>query len=323
MALPLSSILAPNETEFSGDFTTETIMPLINRALPLARTLNPQLPRVVVGRGSSGRTFLGVNVDLRGLPLHYSIHAEQFLVVNLALHNERKLNCLAISAGGTFFYAPCGHCCHFLQEIRDASNTQILITDPLFRQNSMPLSTFLPQKFFSVYNEVPEYFARLLDHNRRNGLTLIDPNPIREICVNSDSCTHLKCRALNAANRSYAPYSNCSSGVALMDHQGKVYSGWYMESVAYNPSLGPVQNHMESAALYQFAQLGPVQAALVDFVTNGGGHEFDKIVQAVLVEKRVAKFSQVARARNIIKKIAHDSCVFKVLHFQEPVKSSE
>lgn len=108
-----------------------------------------------------------------------------------------------------------------------------------------------------------------------------------------------------------------------MDHQGKVYSGWYMESVAYNPSLGPVQNHMESAALYQFAQLGPVQAALVDFVTNGGGHEFDKIVQAVLVEKRVAKFSQVARARKIIKKIAHDSCVFKVLYCQEPVKSSE
>ncbi|CAL9227334.1 unnamed protein product [Arabidopsis halleri] len=296
MAQPSSSALTPNETESSGAFNSQTLMPLINRARPLAHALLSQAPLVAVGRGSSGRTFLGVNVELRGLPLNQSIRPEQFLVVNLALNNERKLNCLAISADGSYFFPPCGHSCEFLQEIRDASNIQILITDPIHKNviTNKSLSTFLPQKF-PPYYVVPGNFPRLLDDNRNNGLTLINPNLTREICVNSDRCNHLKCRALNAANRSYAPYSGCPSGVALMDSQGKVYSGWRMESMAFNPSLGPVQ------------------AALVDFMTNGGGKDFKKIVQAVLVE-RVALLSQEATAKMILEEIAHHNCVLSVLH---------
>ncbi|CAD5329452.1 unnamed protein product [Arabidopsis thaliana] len=262
--------LTPTEAESSGPFEPETLLPLINRALPLAQALPSQSPLVAVGRGSSGRTFLGVNVELPGLsPLH-SIHAGQFLVVHLALNNERTLNCLAFSSNGSYFDPPCPHCCQLLQEIRNASSTKLLITDPS-RQRDMSLSTYLPQKYFSLYNEVPKYFfARLLDENRNNGLTLINPNPIRD-CLDSEICNHLGCRALKAANRSYAPYSKSPSGVALMDFQGRVYSGWSIESVA-NPILGAAQ------------------AALVDFMTNGGGHEFNNIVRGFLVEKRDAKF---------------------------------
>ncbi|CAN6855743.1 unnamed protein product, partial [Brassica oleracea var. botrytis] len=50
------------------------------------------------------RIFLGVNVEFPGLPLHHSIHAEQFLVTNLTLNDERHLRHFAVSA------APCGHC---------------------------------------------------------------------------------------------------------------------------------------------------------------------------------------------------------------------
>lgn len=42
--------------------------------------------------------------------------------------------------------------------------------------------------------------------------------------------------------------------MALIDSDGKVCSGSYMESAAYNPSLGSVQ------------------AALVVFLMNGGGN---------------------------------------------------
>eukprot|EP00983_Pelagomonas_calceolata_P106319 1159220-Pelagomonas_calceolata.AAC.12 len=37
----------------------------------------------------------------------------------------------------------------------------------------------------------------------------------------------------------YAPYTECVSGVAILTSEGKVYSGGYVESAAFNPSLTP------------------------------------------------------------------------------------
>lgn len=63
------------------------------------------------GLGSSGRVFLGANLEFAGLPLNFSIHAEQFLLVNMLRAGERQLVQLMVSA------APCGHCRQFLAEL--------------------------------------------------------------------------------------------------------------------------------------------------------------------------------------------------------------
>ncbi|KAE8680991.1 S-adenosyl-L-methionine-dependent methyltransferases superfamily protein [Hibiscus syriacus] len=70
----------------------------------------------------------------------------------------------------------------------------------------------------------------------------------------------LKHAALDAANVSHAPYSGCPSGVALVDVEGRIYKGSYIESAAYNPSVPPAQ------------------AALVAYVASGcgGGYERDR-----------------------------------------------
>ena len=47
--------------------------------------------------------------------------------------------------------------------------------------------------------------------------------------------------ALQQAVQSYAPYSHCPSGLAIATAGGAVYSGPYLESAAFNPSLGPLQ----------------------------------------------------------------------------------
>lgn len=57
--------------------------------------------------------------------------------------------------------------------------------------------------------------------------------------------------ALQQAVQSYAPYSRCPSGLAIATAAGAVYSGPYLESAAFNPSLGPLQ------------------AAVIDAVTDG------------------------------------------------------
>lgn len=292
MAQPFRFMLDQDKTFDYGLFIPINLRPHIDCAIPHARAQISGSPVVAIGLASSGQTFFGVNVELPGLPPIYSIHAEQFLVANLALHSERQLKGLAITTNGYYFQAPCGHCRQFLQQIKDMSDTKVVITNRTGQRGThVPFSTFLnPQGSFS-----PENVPRLLERND-NSIGFIDQSLNMDICSNSKHCSHLNCRALRAATKSYAPYSGCPSGVALIDRRGKVYSGGYMESVADNPSLGPVQ------------------AALVDFVVNGDGQGFKEIVEAVLVENMYGELSQELTARMILEKIAHHNCIFRVLH---------
>jgi hypothetical protein len=55
--------------------------------------------------------------------------------------------------------------------------------------------------------------------------------------------------ALEAAQQSYAPYSRCPAGLAIVTAKGGVYSGPYLESAAYNPSLPPLQTAIVDAVI--------------------------------------------------------------------------
>lgn len=55
--------------------------------------------------------------------------------------------------------------------------------------------------------------------------------------------------ALQEAVGSYAPYSRCPAGVAIITADGGVYSGGYIESAAYNPSLPPLQTAIVDAVI--------------------------------------------------------------------------
>ncbi|KAF2304741.1 hypothetical protein GH714_037785 [Hevea brasiliensis] len=258
----------------SGLAVLQLLPSLVKEARSLACTPISNYHVGVVGLGSSGRIFFGANIEFPGLPLHHTIHAEQFLITNLTLNAERGLNYMAVSA------APCGHCRQFFQEIRNAPDIQILITDDSKNSNCggvadnygdtkkfESLSHFLPHRFGPddlLDKDVP--LALEPHHNHLSFLS--DSNSYIRNGITSPVCDDLKYAALEAANKSHAPYSNCPSGVALMDCAGKVHRGSYMESAAYNPSLGPVQ------------------AALVAYVVGGGGDDYEKIVAAVLVEKK-------------------------------------
>ncbi|TKY44511.1 Cytidine deaminase 1 [Spatholobus suberectus] len=251
---------------------------LVSSAQSLARPPISNFPVAAVGVGASGRIFVGVNVEFPGLPFHHTIHAEQFLVTNMSIHAETRLDSFAVSA------APCGHCRQFLQEIRDATDIQLLVTshtNPRFA----PLSDFLSHHF-GPHDLLPKSVPLLLEP-RHNALSL----PIPENTNNNLPSANLKLAALEAANNSHAPYSASPSGVALLDSKGNVYKGSYIESAAYNPSLGPLQ------------------AAVVAFVAGGGG-EYEEIVAAVLVEKEGAVIKQEHTVRLLLHSIA-PHCHFK------------
>ncbi|CAF2029866.1 BnaC07g50770D [Brassica napus] len=261
-------------------FSQQNLHSLITEATPLAQSLtSKRRPHIAIGRGSNGLTYVGFDVELPDLPLNFSIHAVQFLVVSLKLNFDLALRDLAISNDGSHCYAPCGHCCQFLQEINKGNEIQTLITEPT-GSGFMPLEMLLPQSFSrysAISDDVPDVF------HRRYPLTFIDR-----------SHDLIGLTAMTAARNSYAPYSNAPSGVVLYDRQGHKFSGSYIESVAAFPSLGPLQ------------------AVLVNFVIDTGGREFKNIVVAVLVETR-SRFRQEDTARMIMQKIA-PGCKFNVYH---------
>lgn len=256
---------------------------LVPTAQSLAQPPISSFPVGCVGLGSTGRIYLGCNLEFPGLPLHHSVHAEQFLVANASAHKEPQIQFVAVSA------APCGHCRQFFQELRNAARLQILVTSdptPTYR----PLIEFLPRPFGPVDlldNDVPFLLEGKRDGGE-NGDFLIGS-------VNENGWCGMEGKvvgaAVEAARRAHAPYSGCASGFAVVDGEGRVYRGSYMESAAYNPSFGPVQ------------------AAMVGYLV-GGGKGWEGIVGGALVEAEGAKVEHEATARVFFKKVAPEAKIW-------------
>lgn len=280
-------IIEASETESitqSRGLTLPQLLPtIVKSSQPLARVPISKFPVAAVAVGISGRIFIGVNVEFPNLPFHHTIHAEQFLLTNLSHNNETQIQYLAVSA------APCGHCRQFLQEIRGAGDIPLLITSSGSSSEFVSLSKFLSHPF-GPHDLLPKHVPLLLE-SHHNNLCFLEI----EGSITNSIKPRLKDVALIAANESHAPYSDSPSGVALLDSRGNVYKGCYMESAAYNPSVGPVQ------------------AALVSFIAGAGdgAAEYGELVEAVLVEKENAVVKQEDTARLLLSSIA-PHCRFNV-----------
>lgn len=288
------------------------LLPIIVRsAQKLARPPISHFPVAAAGLTADGRIFVGVNIEFPNLPLHHSIHAEQFLITNLSLHPKTHLSNVVVSA------YPCGHCRQFLQEIRGAPDIQILVLQnhehgdekigqingyPDDRNVSFrPLSYFLPHRFGP--DDLLEKDVPLILEKQENCLILTSEmnGKTGDLCNGFSAFEEgeLLMAALEAANGSHAPYSKCPSGVAMIDVDGNVYKGSYMESAAYNPSLGP-------------AQAGII-AFLAAHGGGGGGGGYERIVGTVLVEKEGAVVKQEETVRLFLKAVS-PKCEFHVFH---------
>jgi cytidine deaminase len=94
----------------------------------------------------------------------------------------------------------------------------------------------------------------------------------------------LSAAALDAAKRSYAPYSQSPSGIAVRTTRGQVYQGCYIENVAFNPSLSPLQT------------------ALVQLIA--GGEEYSAITSVTLAELQGARITQRPVTETVLAAVA-------------------
>lgn len=163
-----------------------------------------------VALGKSGNCYLGANLEFIGVPLHASLHAEQSAVMNAWMHGESALQALYVSE------IPCGHCRQFLLELHSAAELPLIVDG-------------VPRKLAEF---MPEPFAQ----KRPKGQSLLDSPAKKLLNIHNESSNHTQ-RAINAASRSYTPYSQSPEGFIIETINGQHFAGRTAESIAFNPSV--------------------------------------------------------------------------------------
>ena len=244
----------------------KTIDALMVELLPLARTYSrPPISNYLVGavaRGSSGDFYLGANIEFPGHSLGFSVHGEQSALSNAYMHSEQGVSAIAVTA------APCGHCRQFINEMWPSGDIQVLIAD----NPAVKLAALLPMAFGPK------------DLGFKDGAL-----PVKEVNLarpkgQSDDLT---LAALDAARKSYAPYTKAHSGIAIGTQSGRIHKGAYIENVAFNPSLSPLQTAL---------------AALIV-----AGETYSVISRVALVELEGAVISQKSVTEAALSAIAPDA----------------
>ncbi len=236
--------------DFEGAFTAEDFS-LVQESgismlalLPLASCFaRPEISRFRVGavlRGSSGRIYLGSNLEFAGQSLAATVHAEQSAAANAYMQGEVRIEEIAVSAH------PCGLCRQFLWEM--SNNLTICLPGA----GAKCLQDLLPHPFG------PRDLGFTTGALPRNRVSL-------NVNASPDS---LLTSALEAAQMSYAPYTSGHAGIAISTKSGRMFRGTYIENAAFNPSLPPLQAALSALAVSGNAPAEISGAVLVE--TNGG-----------------------------------------------------
>ncbi len=243
------AMLTAEQVEFIKQMSGFDDQALAFALLPLAAACSlAPLSQFYVGaiaRGESGNLYFGANMEFAGVPLQQTVHAEQSAITHAWLRGEKKLVSMTIN------YSPCGHCRQFMNELNSGTQLEVYLPN----RPRLTLADYLPGSFGPQDLTDTPLLLDTIHHDH-------------QLATNDQ----LVQAALNAANRSHAPYSQAHSGIALLDKENRIYTGRYAENAAFNPSLPPLQ------------------AALI--LMNMAGSHCQSIKRAVLVEGERNRLSQ-------------------------------
>jgi len=241
--------------------------------LPLARTYSrPPISNYLVGavaHGMSENLYFGANLEIPGHSLGFSVHAEQAALSNAYMHADRGVSAIAVTA------APCGHCRQFMNELSPEGDIQILVEG----NPGMKLSSLLPMAFGPK------------DLGFKDGAF-----PVKEVdlILPKGISDELTVAALEAARKSYAPYTKANSGVAIGTRPGRIYKGSYIENAAFNPSLSPLQTALVALIVAGESNSAISRVALVE--VEGASISQKSVAEAALGTIAPAIKLQVVKA---------------------------
>lgn len=197
--------------------------------LPFAANYaEPTISKFYVGaivKDLDGNFYFGGNMEMEGMLMQYTVHAEQCAINHAYLSGARGVEAIIVN------YSPCGHCRQFINELNTAKDLKIYLPQI---PDGAPLSHYLPDSFGPADLEITD---RLFDNNtnvsRYSGLTL------EEVI-----------EKVRASRIGYSPYSNSESFCILQTNDNNYYVGRYIENAAYNPSFPIINSALALARMY-------------------------------------------------------------------------
>lgn len=199
----------------------------------------------------TGNLIFGGNVEFPGTHLGFTLHGEGFVFTRAM---SRGTNIAVIAIGEAH---PCAHCRQCLAEY--AASDRLELIDPL--GHTLTLAQLYPWPFD------PNYLGE-------SGAV-----PGRELWptlkFDEDAASPAAQTLLAAGRRSHSPYSQCPGAVLLHLRDGNMIAGFAIESVAFNPSIHPIQAAIVDLLAHGYAysdivaaSLGTVRGGAVDYTLS-------------------------------------------------------
>jgi len=234
--------------------TIETLMLLsLGVANGYAR---PRISSFTVGavglESETGNLVFGGNLEFPGANIANTVHAEGFVFAR-AFSRGTSIKTIAIGEAH-----PCAFCRQFLSEF--AATQALTLIDPLGHRLTM--AELYPWPFDPAYL----------------GETGLVPGTIYapHLALGANSLAPQVAELLtDAGRRAYAPYSKCPGAVVLQLRDGNLVAGSSIESVAFNPTIAPMQAALIDLLMqgYTYAEisaaaLGTVVGGAVDYTNS-------------------------------------------------------
>ena len=268
-------VLSPDDQKALKDaFDIRSTDELMLQLLPVARTFaHPPLSNFYVGvvglEASTGNLLIGFNVEFPGTSMALTLHGETFLAARMFSRGS-KLEAIALGEAH-----PCAHCRQFLSEFSGAHDLKLI--DLL--GHVLKLGELYPWPFD------PDYL----------GETGIVGGAVRQPDLrlsHSGLNADVHAALLLAGQRTYAPYSGVVGACALVLKNGRVITGPSIESVSFNPSMGPFQAAITNLLAYGFAGSDIAEVVLVQTAEGRMDH-------APLSAQLASKFAPQARIQTL------------------------
>ena len=250
-------LAAADVARIVSDFGLRDIDDVMRLGLASARAIaSPPISDFFVGavglERETGNLVFGGNVEFPATHFGYAIHGEGF-VATRAFNRGTSIARIALDEAH-----PCGHCRQYLSEF--ALGPDLELIDPLGHR--LTLGELYPWPFDTAYLGRPGAVAGADNWPDLKPGTTETPEDVVALLV-------------SAGTRAHAPYSRCPGAVVLDLTDGQSISGASIESVAFNPSIWPLQSAIIDLRAHGYAYddiahvtLGTVMGGAVDHVAS-------------------------------------------------------
>lgn len=190
----------------------------------------------------TGNLIFGGNLEFVGAHIGNTVHGEGFVFARaFSRGNSVAMICLGEAH-------PCAHCRQFLSEF--ATTKDLLLIDPLGHRLNM--ADLYPWPFD------PDYLGQ-------KGIVAGEVRHPQLSLAANDLLPAAAMRLTELGRRSYTPYGKSPAAIVLTLKDGAVIGGAAIESVAFNPTMSPLQAAMIDLFAHGYAASDIASAAIAAY----------------------------------------------------------